>query len=57
MLFLLIVLRTKQARPAESFTDLATGMFVANYPCSSNFGNGALLEKVREMYCLFHPQI
>ena len=36
MLFLRNALRTKKARPAESFTDLVTGMFVVNYPCISS---------------------
>ena len=57
MLFLLIALRTKQGRPAESFTDLVSWMFVVNYPCSSSSRTVVLLEKVRKTYCLFHPQI
>ena len=54
MLFLL--LPSEQNEPAESFTDLVTGMFVVNYPCRSSSRTDVLLEKVREMYCLFHPQ-
>ena len=57
MLVLLIALRTKKARPAEGFTDSVTGMFVVNYPLSSSSRTDVLLAKVREMYCLFHPQI
>ena len=34
--FLLITLKTKQARPAENFTDLGTKMSVVRYPCSFN---------------------
>ena len=47
MLFLLIALRTKEARPAESFIGLVTRMLVVNYPCSSSSRTDVLLEKMR----------
>ena len=50
MLFLLVALRTKYARPEESFTDLVTGMLVVNYPCSSSSRPDVLLEKMRKCF-------
>ena len=53
----LIAMKTKQARPAEIFTDLVTTMSVVSYPCSFNSRTDVLLEKLKEMYCLFYSRI
>jgi len=57
MVSLLIPMKTKQARPAENFTDLVSTMSVVSYPCSFNSRTDALLEILKEMYCLFYSRI
>ena len=57
MVSLLIALKTKEARPAENFTDLVTTISVVSFPFSFNSRTNVLLKILKEMYCLFYSRI